>query len=147
MTAESHSILRTLAVSLGLGAVLLAGTALAWTRQAEFEARVHKHVFTKIALETSDCQVRYRLEFVAPTEAYPKTGEGVYRFHARIKLSEGRALLTPTFVNRSPGKRTYGGVLDTSAEGCWAKEEHKLFGVDVEGCRGKTCKPEAFPPL
>lgn len=133
-----------LAAGIGAALVLTSSLALAWTRSAEFEARVHGHAFTKVSLESADCSLRYKLEFAAPPEAYPKTGIGYYRFHARIRLDEGRSIVTNVFGNRTPGKRTFTGELDTTAEGCWAKEPRKLFGVDVEGCRGRACVPDRF---
>lgn len=125
--------------------LLIPGVAGAWKRQAEIGARVHGHAFHHVSVETDECRVRVRLDFNAPPEAYPKSGRGYYRFKARIKLTEGRAVVTPVFGNGAPGQRSYTATWDSSAEGCWAKEEHKLIGVDVEGCRGKTCTPQDFP--
>ena len=133
-----------LAACAGAALVFTSSLALAWTRSAEFEARVHGHAFTKVSLESADCSLRYELQFAAPPEGYPKTGTGYYRFHARIRLDEGRSIVTKVFANRTPGKRTFTGELDTTADGCWAKEPRKLFGVDVEGCRGRACTPDPF---
>jgi hypothetical protein len=84
--------------------------------------------------------------FSAPAEGYKSESpaRNIYRFHVRIKLDEGREVVTRVFNNRAPGARAYTFTLGTQAEGCWAKNERKIQGIDVEGCRGAGCKPEPF---
>lgn len=129
-----------------LVATLGSASALAWTRKAEFEARVHGHTFSKVELESVEsapCKLRYTVEFEAPPEGYTKSS-AYYRFHVRVRFDEGRSLVTPVFGNRGPGTRHYVYWLDTSADGCWANADHKVFGVDVQGCRGQRCVPDPF---
>lgn len=130
-------------VTLVLAMTTLSGLALAWKRQASIDVGVHAHRFTKVLVENTECTLRYRLDFSAPPEAYAKT-KHPHRFRARLKLEDGRFVTSPVFDNRTPGDRAYTQTYDTSAEGCWASREHKLFGVDVEGCRGQGCTPDAF---
>jgi hypothetical protein len=120
--------------------------ALAWSKEASFLARVHKHEFTRAAMESAGCVLKLRLFFDAPESAYQSDvkARNEYRFHARVNLDGGKALLTPVFHSLTPGKRSYDYAKDTTSEGCWAKPEAKIFGVDVEGCRGAGCTPEPF---
>jgi hypothetical protein len=118
--------------------------AVAWTQQAPFSARVHEHEFRKVIIESTDCVFRYRLYFTAPAEKYPAAKPQTYRFHNRIKLLSGKSVISPIWYNTASGDRMYKGSHDTSAEGCWAKEEQKPIGVSVEGCRGKNCAPDPF---
>jgi hypothetical protein len=125
--------------------LLLPAVALAWTQQSPFNSSVHGHEFRKVVLENTDCMFRYKLYFGAPGERYPEgKGPQVYRFRARIKLLSGQSVISPVFHNRAAGERMYTGMADTSAEGCWAKEQQKPIGVSVEGCRGKSCTPDPF---
>lgn len=133
-----------LALGLSTLVLLLPTLALAWTREASFSATVHGHAFKKVVVESSGCTIRYRLSFVAPEQAYASPERGYYRFKGRIQFHAGRALVSPTFANRGAGARIFSGVYDTTSEGCWAKQEQKLLGVDVEGCRGGRCTPEPF---
>ncbi len=48
------------------------------------------------------------------------------------------------FANPPYSARAYSYVLDSKADGCWAKDERKIQGIDVEGCRGVGCTPEPF---
>ncbi len=135
-----------------LGAAALAASlclplaALAFQQSATFETRVHGHAFSRVTVESRGCEVRAQLSFEAPEAAYKHeaAARNVYRFHARIKLDKGHVFDTPVFQNSVPGTRQYGYTKDTTSEGCWAKDEHQLRAVDVEGCRGGGCKPDAF---
>jgi len=129
-----------------LACLLLPAAALAWNQEALFGATVHGHRFEGVLIEGADCTLKVRLSFQAPAEGYKaeSPGRNHYRFIGRLKLDGGRTVLTHYFYNDTPGARVYNDVRDTSAEGCWAKERHKLQGIDVEGCRGKGCRPEPF---
>ncbi|HEY8944820.1 MAG TPA: hypothetical protein VIM73_11180 [Polyangiaceae bacterium] len=129
-----------------LAALTVPASATAWERDAAFGARVHGHEFTRVVLRTSNCQIEYSLRFSAPAAAYPRSGLGYYRFHVRVQLSDGRSIVSPVFGNRAPGERVYTQSFDTTPDGCWASREHKLFGVNVEACRGRTCTPDPFGP-
>lgn len=120
--------------------------ALAWSQSASFETRVHGHVFSRVTIDSRGCELKVQLPFDAPEPAYKHeaAARNIYRFHARIELDKGHVFETPVFQNSVPGARTYGYVKDTGGEGCWAKGEHQLRGVDVEGCRGGGCKPDPF---
>lgn len=134
---------RLLSSSLLLASLLITTLTFAWRRDAGFTASVHDHQFTRVVLESAECTLSYKLYFSAPPKAYP-SARAHYRFHARIQLEDGRSVVTPVFSNRKSGERVYTQALDTTGDGCWAKRQHKLFGVTVEGCRGGSCNPEAF---
>jgi len=127
-----------------LALVTASATALAWSHQASFETHIHGHAFSRVTLENSDCALTVRLFFDAPEAAYKNEARNYYRFHARIKLDDGRAILTRVFSNSAPGARAYTYVDDTKPDGCFAKTEHEIRGIDVEGCRGVGCTPEPF---
>lgn len=110
------------------------------------DVRVHEHVFDRVHVESKGCAVTAKLHFSAPEAGYRSgTRERDYhRFRARIRLTEGRTLESPVFGNPKPGRRLYTFTYDTTAEGCWAEQQHKLQGVDVEACRGRRCVPKTF---
>jgi hypothetical protein len=133
-------------VSAFFATVALSLTAYGWSQSASFETKVHGHAFSRVTVESRGCEVKVSLPFDAPEAAYKHeaAARNIFRFHARIKLDLGHAFETPVFQNSAPGARAYSYVKDTTTEGCWAKAEHQLRAVDVEGCRGGGCKPEAF---
>lgn len=139
---------KTLAGALAAAAVLLAPVvALALKQKASFETRIHGHEFSEVSLTNSgDCLLSVRILFTAPDAGYTNESppRNVYRFHVRTKLAGDRATVTRVFNNKVAGARAYSYVQDTSAEGCWAKEELKIQGIDVEGCRGAGCTPDPF---
>lgn len=137
---------KALLLIVGSAACLVPALALAWTQEAQFGARVHKHEFSRVSLTAVGCTIKARVFFDAPDEAYkdPTPSRNYYRFHARIKLDSEHALITRVFHNDAPGARVYDYEQDTSAEGCWAKTESHPRDVDVEGCRGRGCTPEPF---
>lgn len=120
--------------------------AFAWSSKADFETRIHGHGFSRVSLETKQCELKVRLVFDAPVDGYKHEApaRNVYRFHARIKLDDGRQIVTRVFSNSAAGLRAYEYTLDSKPQGCWAQEERSIRGIDVEGCRGAGCKPEAF---
>jgi hypothetical protein len=126
--------------------LLVPAAAFAWNQQASFETRVHGHEFYRVRVETNQCELTMRVLFTAPEAGYKHElpEKNVYRFRARLKLEDGRNVVTRIFSNSSPGTRGYTHVLDTTADACWAKLEHKIRGVDIEGCRGSGCTPEPF---
>jgi hypothetical protein len=121
--------------------------ALAWNQKAPFGVRVHDHALHDVALEGSGCSVDYKLFFSAPADGYSSRAENrnYYLFRARIKFQSGKKITLPIFGNAGPGERMYERSYDTTNEGCWAKEQQKLMGVDVEACRGRGCTPDALP--
>jgi hypothetical protein len=139
---------RKWAAAIAASSVLLAPVAaLAWSHQASFETRIHGHEFSKVTLDSNDdCTLSVRVFFSAPEAGYASESppRNVYRFHVRTKLAGGRATVTRIFNNKAAGARFYGYEHDTSAQGCWAKAEHKIQGIDVEGCRGAGCTPAPF---
>ena len=137
---------RLLVVSSGAVVLLAVGVALAWTQRAPIDVTVHKHHFHKIKAATEGCVVKTALYFVAPQEGYKSRARNRnhFRFRARIQLSEERELVSPVFFNRAPGRRVYRFEHDTSGDGCWAEKEHKIYRVDVDGCRSRACQIQAF---
>jgi hypothetical protein len=127
-------------------ALVLPSLALAWSKEATFMARVHKHEFSRATVDSEQCLLKLRVFFDAPEAAYQSEtrSRNEYRFHARVNLDAGHTLLTPVFRNLTPGAHSFDYVKDTAGEGCWARTELKIFGVDVEGCRGAGCTPEPF---
>jgi len=137
---------RRFAQSVLVSALLLPALAYGWTQEQEFEARVHKHEFSRVRISTEGCVLTARLFFDAPNEAYESesAARNYYRFHGRIRLDSKHALLTEVFHNQTPGPHHFDHREDTTAEGCWAKNESHIQAVDVEGCRGRGCKPAPF---
>ena len=133
-----------------LGALaIMAGalTARAWTQKGPFSATIHGHEFQSAEVTGGDgCSVSVRLRFQAPPEKYRHhaAAMNVYRFRARVELSEGKLVLSRVFNNREPGARSYQFTYDTSAEGCWSRQLHKLVNVDVEGCHSRGCRVKDF---
>lgn len=128
------------------GFVAMPALAWAWSQSALINVKVHDHVFDRVSIEAKECSVTAKLHFEAPGQGYAsgQRERDYHRFKGRIRLTEGRALVSPVFGNPKAGRRVYTFTQDTSAEGCWAKEQHKLQGVDVEACRGRRCEPEPF---
>jgi hypothetical protein len=126
--------------------VSMPAVALAWSQQANFETHIHGHEFYRISVETNQCKLKMRVLFTAPEAGYKNefSAKNSYRFHARLKLDDERNVVTRIFSNSAPGTRGYDYVFDTSADGCWASQEHKIRGVDIEGCRGTGCTPDPF---
>jgi hypothetical protein len=137
---------RNLRLSALLGVALYSSISFAWNADAPFQASVHDHVFDRAVLSSNDCTVDFALYFTAPSERYenPVATKNYYRFHARLRFEGGHQPRTLVFGNRASGRRVYRTQIDTSADGCWAKSKQKLFGVDVEGCRGRQCRPDEF---
>ncbi len=124
----------------------LPAVAFAWIEHANFETHIHGHEFYRVSVDTNQCELKMRVLFTAPETAYKNEfpAKNFYRFHARLKLDGEREVVTRVFSNSAPGTRGYNYVLDTTADGCWAKQEHKIRGVDIEGCRGTGCSPDPF---
>jgi hypothetical protein len=139
----SISRFRVVAVA---GSLLFPAVAFAWSQQANFETRIHGHEFYRVKVETNQCELKMRVLFTAPEAGYKHElpVKNFYRFHARLQLDAGHNIVTRIFSNAAPGTRGYDYVVDTAADGCWAKQEHKIRGVDIEGCRGSGCTPEPF---
>ena len=131
-----------------IGGALLAVPVLAWawSQSALINVKVHDHTFDRVRIASSDCSVTAHLHFGAPKDGYDSgTRERNYhRFKAGIRLTNDQAIVSPLFGNPKPGRRMYTFTYDTTSEGCWAKEQHKLKGVDIEACRGRRCEPEPF---
>jgi hypothetical protein len=133
------------AVALVTAWSLVPAAAFAWTQQASFETHIHGHEFSHVSVDSNQCELKVRVLFTAPEAAYKNenSAKNFYRFHARIKL-DGHEVVTRVFSNSAPGTRGYNYSLDTTADACWAKDERKLQGIDIEGCRGAGCTPDPF---
>jgi hypothetical protein len=130
----------------GLSTIAL--VASGWEKEGKINASIHDHLFHKAVIkqEGSGCVVSFKLSFLAPKAGYQaaERGRNYYRFKARVKLSEGKTVFSPQFANNAPGNRAYTWFTDTTGEGCWAEKEHKLYNVDVEGCRNRNCRVRPF---
>ena len=139
---------RLLSVSVLIQAGAFAFVANGWEKEGRINASVHDHVFHKMVIEQlgDGCVVNFRLSFRAPSAGYsdPEKGRNYYRFKARVKLSEGETVYSPQFANNKPGNRAYWWSEDTTEAGCWGKKLHKLYNVDVEGCRNRNCRVRPF---
>jgi hypothetical protein len=148
MTSERMPKISKFRVAAAAAAALLVvpAVAFAWGQQADFETHIHGHEFYRVSVESNQCELKMRVLFTAPEARYKNEfpAKNFYRFHVRLRLEEERNVVTRMFSNSAPGTRGYNYVLDTTAEGCWAKQEHKIRGVDIEGCRGAGCTPEPF---
>jgi hypothetical protein len=126
--------------------LLVLGFATGWTQSAGFGTTVHGHEFNRVTIGANGCKLDYRFDFNAPADRYqgadPKAPR--FRFVGRIKLKSGAVVRSPIFPNAASGERKYENSFDTSSEGCWAKDEQKLTGFDVRGCRGQGCIPDPF---
>jgi hypothetical protein len=131
---------------LGLVFLLAPADALSWSQRARIMARVHHHEFDVVRVESNGCTLNLELYFTAPEAGYrePAPVRNHYRFDARVQFADGRKFFTGVFQNTQPGRRVLRHAYDTNSEGCWAKQELKLRGVDVEGCRNRRCKVPAF---
>jgi hypothetical protein len=125
-------------------------TALAaaspWWDDAAPRVTVHEHEFTRVTINGAGCQLRTRLHFAAPPEAYrdPAAARNHYRFRAELKLSGGRRFVSEIFDNAESGPRVFAFSHDSESDGCWAEQAHTLRKLDVHACRGERCTPEAF---
>jgi hypothetical protein len=147
MTATRMPKISKVRVAAATAALLsLPAIGFAWTQQANFETHIHGHEFYRVTVETTGCELKMRVLFTAPEAAYKNEfpAKNFYRFHARLKLDSEHSAVTRIFSNSAPGTRGYNFVLDTTADGCWAKPDQKIRGIDVEGCRGAGCTPEPF---
>jgi hypothetical protein len=129
-----------------LGAALYASAAFAWQSDNPFRVRVHQHVFDRAVITQNECKLDVELYFTAPDDGYrsDRRGRNYFLFHARFKFDATHRPSTLVFGNAAAGRRVYRTEFDTSGEGCWAKTEQHLSGVDVEGCRGRHCTPDPF---
>jgi hypothetical protein len=145
MTRLSSRAVMGALVALGITAGAL--SARAWTQKGPFTATIHGHEFQSAEVAGGDdCSLSVTLRFDAPPDKYQRKNpvSNVYRFRARIQLSEGKQILSRAFNNRQPGARSYHFTYDTTSEGCWGKRPHKLANVDIEGCRGQGCRVVEF---
>jgi len=131
---------------IGLVLLLAPADALSWSQKARISARVHHHEFDVVGVETNGCTINVQLYFTAPEAGYREAApvRNHYRFDARVEFADGRRFFTGVFQNTAPGRRVLRHAHDTTGEGCWAKGDLKLRGVDVEGCRNRRCKVPAF---
>lgn len=127
-------------------AALLAGVALAWSGSALVQAKVWDHEFSEIQVQSSGCVLSATLKYSAPQQAYESriAGMNQYRFRARTRFASGKSAASSVFTSTKPGSRSHRYEVDTTREGCWARHEQTLRGVDVEGCRGEGCQVEPF---
>jgi hypothetical protein len=132
--------------SLVAGALFAATGALAWSQEAPIDVTVHSHNFHTVKIATDGCTIQASLWFKAPQEGYTSryANQNHFRFRARVGLSEDELVVSPVFSNRGAGERVYRFAHDTTPDGCWAKTQHKVLRVDVDGCRGRACEIPAF---
>ena len=133
-------------VPVATATLLTVGVAFAWKRDAPLDVTVHHHHFNEIRVTTNGCTVTTRLFFDAPKDGYTSRARNRnhFRFRSRIQLSDKKEIVSPIFANKAPGRRMFRFEQDTTADGCWAKEDHKIYRVDVDGCRSRACQIEAF---
>ena len=122
------------------------GAALAWSQGADISVTVHGHSFHRVEVDATDCTLNYRIFFNAPADAYAAAAKtrNVYLFRSRIDFADGKSAVVPIFGNRGAGERVYDNHFDSTADGCWAKDKHKLSALKVEACRGDGCTVENF---
>jgi hypothetical protein len=145
MTRKSSSLALGSLLALAVSATVL--TAWAWTEKGPFSATIHGHEFKGAEVQgADDCSVSVKIKFVAPPDKYHhgKSSLNYYRFRARVRLAEGKQILSKVFGNGAPGTRQYEFSYDTGPEGCWGKQPHKILNVDVEGCNARGCRVKAF---
>jgi hypothetical protein len=133
--------------TIALGAVgTFALLAHAWVVKAPFDATINEHHFYEMKVWNDECKLKVRLRFTAPKDGYQATysKRNYYRFKSRLEMSDNITVDSPVFGNRKPGRRVYSFTKDTTAGGCWAKRELKVFDVDIEGCRGRKCRVHPF---
>lgn len=140
---SSKLLLCTAAAAVVCSAALLAG---AWEAKAPFSATINGHKFSELRATSSDCTLKVRLRFTAPKDKYTSGAprRNYYRFKARLELSDNITVDSPVFGNRAAGRRVYTFQHDSTGQRCWAKQEHKVRNVDIEGCRGRGCRVEPF---
>lgn len=143
MTVTSRRWMASRAVA---AAWLTASVAFAWKQDAPLDVAVHHHQFNEIRVTTDGCTIQTILYFDAPEEGYSSRSRNRnhFRFRAKIELSDKKEILSPIFANKAAGKRMYRFKHDTTSNGCWAQEPHKVFRVDVDGCRSQACQIDAF---
>ena len=144
MMREAHKACLSLLTLLAVG--LIAAHAIAWSKSAPTGVRVHDHEFHRVSVKSNDCELTAKVRFKAPPKAYKSRAKvrNVYYFKARVDLKNGRQLETPVFRSSSPARRAFTHTVNTSADGCWAKEKSAIINLDVVGCRGKRCKVPEF---
>jgi hypothetical protein len=129
-----------------LGLLSCPAVALAWTSDSPFSATVLGHAFKHVSVRDEGCAIKTVLKFSAPEGQYrePAKVRNYYRFKARVRFASGKKALSPVFFSQKPGDHQFEFAFDSTADGCWARSEQKVIGVDVEGCRGKGCVVEPF---
>lgn len=135
------SLLTTAGVALG------SADARGWEKDAELGVKVHHHEFYRVQVESvGECGLQIRIHFNAPIEQYadPVKMRNLYRFKARLELSDDKRVDSKVWYNDRPGKRAFSFQFDTAPDGCWAKSAHKVYNLDVEGCRGSLCQVKPF---
>ncbi len=139
---------RTRQVGLSLGAALLlsAAASAAWSSKVSLNAKVHDHRFDRVALSGDGCNVTVKLSFNAPPKAYASKAKNrnSYLFKGRVKLKNGKELVTDVFRSSSPARRGWTQSFDTNADECWGKEKMQAVDVKVVGCRGRHCAVPDF---
>ena len=139
---------RLTAIAALVGLSTIAVVANGWETDTKFNATVHDHSFHTLVMQRKgdSCVVDFKLSFRAPKERYQAADKGrnYYRFKARILLSERRLSFSRPFANDAPGNRAFHWSVDTTGDGCWAEKPHKIFNVDVEGCRNRNCRIRPF---
>ena len=111
-----------------------------------FSASVWSHKFSEVTVEAADCSVKVSVKYDAPGSAYKSHLPGMnhYRFKARPRFASGAKAPGPVFSSTKPGRALHTFSIDSSKEGCWARQKQALVAMDVEGCRGEGCTVEPF---
>ena len=139
---------RLTAVAALVGLSTIAVVANGWEAEAKFNTSVHDHTFHKLVMQQKgdSCVVDFKLSFRAPAARYqaPDAILNYYRFKAQVLLSEGKTLYSRPFANDAPGNRVFRWSVDTTGDGCWAQKPHKIYNLDVEGCRNRNCRIRPF---
>lgn len=135
---------------LGLGTLGVASAAHAdaapWSTDTGVNVRVNDHTFDRLIVNAKGCEVSVKIKFDAPSKAYESRAKqrNHYLFRARIKLKDGKELVSELFRSSSAARRTYSQTFDTAPDGCWSEKKHPPIDLDVAACRGKRCKVPDF---
>lgn len=122
------------------------GETSGWHGEMRPAVKVNDHAFDRVVAESRGCSLDFSLYFTAPQNQYNDSKNAVrnlHRFKARVRLGD-HSVDSNAFVNRKPGRRWYRFSFDTTTQGCWAKQEQKMWKLDVNGCRGEPCRVEPF---
>ncbi|MEZ4226600.1 MAG: hypothetical protein R3B13_36975 [Polyangiaceae bacterium] len=136
-----------------IGCIALLGLASAasaegkpWSADTPVNVRVNQHTFDRLIVKAKACEVSVKIKFDAPAKAYDSGAKrrNHYLFRARIKLKDGKELVSEVFRSSSASRRTYSQTFDTSGDGCWSEAKNPPMDLNVVACRGWNCKVPDF---